>query len=232
MSPQSLDILYEDTHLLVCVKPSGIAAQSRNIRTPDMVSLLKNHLAQTSGNRRCKEPYLAVIHRLDQPVQGIMVFAKTSFAAGELSKELRFGGFGKHYRALVEHPPTAPSGTLEDYIQKDTKTNLSRICQKDAPGAKDARLSYCTVSDSQRYFSLSSISQQGHTGTELDIRLYTGRHHQIRVQLTHIGCPIVGDTKYNPRSLEKPGWQELKLCSYCLEFTHPKSKKPMRFSLL
>ncbi len=232
MDTQSLDILYEDTHLLVCMKPPGIATQSKSIRTPDMVSILKNHIAQASSKDCRKEPYLAVIHRLDQPVQGIMVFAKTPFAAGELSRELRFGGFGKHYRALVEHPPAAPFGTLEDYIQKDTRTNLSRICRKGIPGAKDARLSYRTVTEGQRYFSSSSVSQHDYTGTELDIRLHTGRHHQIRVQLAHIGCPIIGDTKYNPQSSEKPGWQELKLCSYCLEFTHPRLKKTMRFSLL
>ena len=99
----ALNILYEDPHILVCVKPHGIATQSKSIRYPDMVSLIKNHLAKSSGSRNpgSAEPYLAVIHRLDQPVAGILVFAKTPAAAKDLSKQLQNQGFGKYYRALV-----------------------------------------------------------------------------------------------------------------------------------
>lgn len=232
MRPQSLNILYEDMHLFVCMKPPGIATQSKNIRTPDMVSLLKNHIAETASTSLSKEPYLAVIHRLDQPVQGIMIFAKTPFAAGELSRELQAGGFGKHYRALVGNPPAAPSGTLENYIQKDTGANFSRIFQKERPGAKYAKLSYRTVAEDQRYFPLPPVIRGEAVPTELDIHLHTGRHHQIRAQLAQIGCPIIGDTKYNLQYTGSSGRQELMLCSYCLEFTHPKTKKAMRFSLL
>ena len=237
MSLKSLHILYEDRHVLVCVKPPGTATQSKNIRTPDMVSLLKNHIAESpSSENLCKEPYLAVIHRLDQPVQGVMVFAKTPFAAGELSKELQAGGFGKHYRALVENPPAAPCGTLENYLQKDARTNRSCICRKGTPGSKYAKLNYHTVTENHRYFSLPpawhDTAQHDTAPAELDIHLHTGRHHQIRIQLAHIGCPIIGDTKYNPEKPVTSMWQELKLCSYCLEFTHPKTKKSMHFSLL
>lgn len=241
MSPQSLDILYEDQHVLVCVKPSGTATQSKSVRSPDMESLIKNHLKtagshgrtkQPSGKASSGEPYLAVIHRLDQPVKGIMVFAKTPFAAKELNRELQNGGFGKYYRALVFPAPPEPRGILEDYMVKDAKTNASRICRKETPGAKAAKLAYETVPESQRYFPLSREASQDPAPAELDIHLYTGRHHQIRVQLAHIGCPIVGDTKYNPKASGQTGWQELKLCSYRLEFTHPKTKKRMEFCLL
>lgn len=236
MHPQSLTILYEDSHIIVCVKPSGTATQSKCIKTPDMESILKNHIAKAgSPNAISKEPYLAVIHRLDQPVRGIMVFAKTSFAAGELSRELLRGGFGKYYRALVCGRPPKPSDTLSHFIQKDARSNTSRICPKDAAGAKSASLTYRTIPEEQPYFSLPADIRRDTretSFTELDIHLHTGRHHQIRVQLSHIGCPIVGDTKYNPAAKEASGFQELKLCSYRLDFTHPKTKKAMHFSLI
>ena len=115
---------------LVCVKPHGIATQSKSIRYPDMVSLIKNHLAKSSGSRNpgSAEPYLAVIHRLDQPVAGILVFAKTPAAAKDLNKQLQNQGFGKYYRALVANTPSTKEGTLENYMVKDARTNTSRIC--------------------------------------------------------------------------------------------------------
>lgn len=245
MNPQSLDILYEDAHILVCIKPSGTATQSRSIQNADMVSILKNHIAKNTAHRNSfagglsKEPYLAVIHRLDQPVQGIMVFAKTPFAAKELSRQLQTDSFGKHYRALVFGKPPKASDTLENYMKKNERSNTSRVCQKETPGAKLARLSYRTVPKDRQYFISETVQKQiggrsdGHIPNfvELDIHLYTGRHHQIRVQLANIGCPIVGDTKYNPQNTKITGWQELKLCSYRLEFTHPKTKKNMNFSI-
>ena len=168
MSLKSLHILYEDRHVLVCVKPPGTATQSKNIRTPDMVSLLKNHIAESLSSEN---------------------------------------------------------------LCKDARTNRSCICRKGTPGAKYAKLNYHTVTENHRYFSLPS-ARHDTAPAELDIHLHTGRHHQIRIQLAHIGCPIIGDTKYNSKKPANSKWQELKLCSYCLEFTHPKTKKSMRFSLL
>lgn len=135
---QTLNILYEDSHILVCVKPHGIATQSKNIRYPDMVSLIRNHLAKSSGSRNpgSAEPYLAVIHRLDQPVAGILVFAKTPAAAKDLNKQLQNQGFGKYYRALVANTPSTKEGTLENYMVKDARTNTSRICSAKDTGAK------------------------------------------------------------------------------------------------
>ena len=247
----TLNILYEDPHILVCVKPHGIATQSKSIRYPDMVSLIKNHLAKASGTSGksgapksigsrtpgSAEPYLAVIHRLDQPVAGILVFAKTPAAAKDLNKQLQNQGFGKYYRALVTNAPSEKEGTLEDYMVKDARTNTSRICSAKENGAKIARLHYDTVPDHGRLFStvsgssssvdisLSSQSQECHE-TELEIHLDTGRHHQIRVQLSHAGIPLLGDRKYNP-SGEKG--TSLGLCSCGLEFKHPKTGKIMKF---
>ena len=162
----TLNILYEDPHILVCVKPHGIATQSKSIRYPDMVSLIKNHLAKASGTSGksgapksigsrtpgSAEPYLAVIHRLDQPVAGILVFAKTPAAAKDLNKQLQNQGFEKYYRALVTNAPSEKEGTLEDYMVKDARTNTSRICSAKENGAKIARLHYDTVPDHSRLF--------------------------------------------------------------------------------
>lgn len=217
-----INILFEDTQIIVCEKPHGLATQSRNIGTPDMVSILKNHIRQTSGTAN---PYLAVIHRLDQPVRGILIFAKTPFAAKSLNQQLTSGGFGKHYRALVSQCPTVSQTTVEDYLVKDGRANLSKVCTPDTPDAKLARLSYTVVTEEPKLFTPSSEAE-----TELDILLDTGRHHQIRVQLAHLGCPIVGDAKYNPATDRSR--RNICLCAYCLEFIHPKSKKRMQFSLL
>ena len=128
-------IIYEDAHIIVCHKPAGIPVQTARIGTPDMVSMLKTHLAPSSEG----EPYLAVIHRLDQPVEGLLVFAKTPAAARELNRQLTASGFGKYYRAVVRGIPEPVEGTLEDYMVKDRRTNASRICDRNTPGAKRAR---------------------------------------------------------------------------------------------
>lgn len=204
-------ILFEDKEIIVCHKPSGIATQSARIGTQDMVSLLKNHLA---GSR---PPYLAVIHRLDQPVEGLLVFAKTPKAAKALSGQLTTSGFGKYYRAVVKGIPDPAEGVLENYIKKDGKTNSSKICAPGTPGAKFARLWYRTE-------KVSGSPDQPET--LLNIHLDTGRHHQIRVQLANIGCPIIGDRKYG----NTPA-RALRLCAYRLEFRHPVTGKEMHFEL-
>ena len=247
----TLNILYEDNHILVCIKPHGVATQSKSIRYPDMVSLIKNHLAASTNAAKngSREPYLAVIHRLDQPVAGILVFAKTPAAAKDLNRQLQTRGFGKYYRALVTNTPAQEEGTLENHMVKDARTNTSRICSAKKNGAKIARLHYHTVPAKNRLFTapdLSSLNRMSDTdlqvsgssekntafsGTELEIHLDTGRHHQIRVQLASIGCPIVGDTKYNPNLAGSKGWQTIRLCAYKLDFKHPVTHKPMHFQL-
>ncbi|MFR6715106.1 MAG: pseudouridine synthase [Dorea longicatena] len=158
----TLNILYEDPHILVCVKPHGIATQSKSIRYPDMVSLIKNHLAKSSGSRNpgSAEPYLAVIHRLDQPVAGILVFAKTPAAAKDLNKQLQNQGFGKYYRALVANTPSTKEGTLKNYMVKDARTNTSRICSAKENGSKIARLHYDTVPVTDWLFTALLLSTE------------------------------------------------------------------------
>lgn len=241
----SPEIIYEDTDIIVCRKPAGVPTQSARIGVPDMVSILKTYLAsslrektenskgrpaRSSGKHQpglCREPYIALIHRLDQPVEGLLVFAKTSGAARELNRQLTGAGFGKYYRAVVMGIPDPPEGTLEDYIVKDGRTNTSRICTKDTPGAKRARLFYRTE---KIYHETSPVTSL------LDIRLDTGRHHQIRVQMAHLGCPLAGDRKYGSPSAGgdaayKKGTECVKLCAYRLEFNHPRDGRKMIFEL-
>ncbi len=216
---QSL-ILYEDSQIIVCRKPAGLPVQSARISVPDMVSLLKNHLADTSGkNRRGREPYLAVIHRLDQPVEGLLVFAKTPAAAKDLNRQLTASGFGKYYHAVVNGIPEPREGTLENYLVKDGRSNTSRICEKDTSGAKHARLHYRVR---EIYDSSAPVTSL------VEIQLDTGRHHQIRVQMAHLGCPLVGDRKYGA---QRNSAEPLRLCAYRLEFRHPASGKNMVFEL-
>ncbi len=234
----NLQILYEDKHIIVCFKPHGIAVQSRKAGVPDLEHMVLNHIASSShpsASKKYSNPYLAVIHRLDQPVAGILVFAKTREAAKTLNRQLTAGSFDKRYLALVEGIPAQEQGSLTDYITKDGRTNTSRICEKDTAGAKEARLSYRVlpgqnVSYSEIFPHFTSKSAENiDSCTLLEVTLDTGRHHQIRVQLAHMNCPIIGDTKYNPHAKAASGWQTLCLCAYKLSFCHPVTGKNMTF---
>lgn len=239
---QKLQILYEDSHIIVCFKPHGTAAQSRRPGQPDLEHMILNHLAssaRSASTKRNAKPYLAVIHRLDQPVSGVLVFAKTPQAANNLNRQMTSKGFGKHYLALVDGMPDKAQGTLTDYIVRDGRTNTSRICGKDTEGAKKARLSYRVLSENRSFYSNlfpgTSLSSRNADSlpshTLLEVTLDTGRHHQIRVQLAHIGCPITGDTKYNPNADISHGPQTLRLCAYKLTFRHPATGKMMKFTI-
>ena len=216
------NILYEDNDIIVCVKPAGTPTQSSRIQSPDMVSILKNHIYKNAAQKQ--EPYIAVIHRLDQPVEGLVVFAKNPAAAKSLNRQLTEFGFGKHYRARLANTPPSAEGDLTDYMVKDGKTNTSRICTPDTPGAKKAVLHYKIIESAPPY-ALAEIT------------LETGRHHQIRVQMAHLGCPIVGDRKYGGAPCgETAGHntggiplQGLQLFACRLTFRHPRTGKQMDF---
>ena len=216
----NIDILYEDEHIIVCYKSAGVPTQTSKTGEQDMVSLLKNYLYKNQTEK--KEPYLAVVHRLDQPVEGVLVFAKTPFAAKELNKGLQGAGFGKYYKAVLWGIPAQRKSTLEDYLVKETRTNTSRVCKGIEQGSKKAVLSYEvleTGKDSDREISL------------VRVQLGTGRHHQIRVQMSHMGCPIWGDAKYNTMTVQDRRFRQIALCAYRLEFVHPKSKQKMEFEI-
>lgn len=212
MRIRRLEILFEDGHILVCRKPAGIATQSARTGQQDMVSLIKNERA-----KKKEEPYVGLIHRLDQPVEGVMVFAKTPQAAAKLSKQVADRGMDKYYLAVAEGQ-IQKDGILEHYLVKDGRTNLSRVAAgPEEKDAKKAKLSY-QVLDYDRDRDLSLIK----------IKLDTGRHHQIRVQMSAAGYPLVGDQKYNPNA----AGGNVALCSHRIGFTHPGTGKQMEYEIL
>lgn len=195
-----LEIIFEDEFIIVCKKPSGVPTQTPKSGVADMVSLLKNYRMEKG-----EEPYLGLVHRLDQPVEGIMVFAKDKQSAASLSLQMQNGTFEKYYYAMVHGAVEPASGTLENYLLRDGRNNISKVVPKGTPKAKLARLSYETVTS----YGDRSL---------LRVKLDTGRHHQIRVQLSHIGHPLIGDKKYGENT---PGYLPLGLCSYHIGFEHP-----------
>jgi len=209
----NLNILHEDDHIIVCYKPAGIPTQTKKLGEQDMVSLLKNHL---------KGGYVAVIHRLDQPVEGLLVFAKTPFAAKELNKGLQGAVFGKHYKAVLWGIPEQKKAVLEDYLVKDGRTNTSRVCEVSEKDAKKAVLLYEVIATGK---------DDGKDISLVKVKLDTGRHHQIRVQMANMGCPIWGDAKYNTMAVQDRRFRQIALCAYRLEFVHPKTKKQMEFEI-
>ena len=211
-------ILYEDKDILVCHKPAGVAVQSARFGMADMESSLKNHLAlKTPG----KMPYLGIIHRLDQPVEGVLVFGKTPQATAWLNKQHQNGMMKKEYLAVFTGTPVKEKqGIWEDYLIKDGKTNTSRVTGKKDRMAKKAVLSY-RIMDWRDDRGLA------------EIRLGTGRHHQIRVQMAHHGMPLWADGKYKKKEemLEAEQGTAIGLCAWRLEFTHPKTGKKMKFEV-
>ena len=215
-----LNIIFEDEHVLVVKKDAGIPVQAGKMRIMDLQGLVKNELYRR--NPKAGEPYLGIVHRLDQPVEGVMVFAKTPLAAGSLSDQVTDGRMKKHYLALVCGKPSAETGTLVDYLLKDGRTNTSSVVEKGVKEAKRAEL---------RYRVLESREENGEILALVEVELLTGRHHQIRVQMANAGLPLYGDTKYNPKFQETTGYVQTALCAYKLSFVHPKTKKVMEFCM-
>jgi 23S rRNA pseudouridine1911/1915/1917 synthase len=211
-----LKILFEDEHIMVVKKDAGIPVQAGKLRMMDLQGLIKNELYKR--NRKGGEPYLGLIHRLDQPVEGVMVFAKTPFAAGSLSEQVTDGRMKKHYLALLCGKPETDEGTLVDYLVKDGRTNTSSVAKAGEKDAKRSELNY-------------KVLKRSEETTLVEVELITGRHHQIRVQMSNAGWPLYGDTKYNPAFQETKEHVQTALCAYQLSFVHPKSKKVMEFSI-
>lgn len=210
-------ILYEDREILVCHKPAGIAVQNARLGAADMESSLKNYLALKNPG---KIPYLGIIHRLDQPVEGVLVFAKTQKAASELNRQITAKTVTKEYLAVTVQMPDEKQGHLEDYLKKDNRTNSSSVVASKTPGAKKAVLDYWVQEEIK--------DEQIETGKRIlvKIALDTGRHHQIRVQMAHKGMPLLGDRKYNAKDISG---LPLGLCSCHLAFRHPVTGKKMEF---
>lgn len=211
MTYKDLQIVFEDNHLLVAVKPVDVPVQADESGDPDMLSMLKQYLVEKYD--KPGDAYLGLVHRLDRPTGGVMVFAKTSKAAARLCQSIRDGEMEKRYLAIVEGSPRYKADKLTCYLKKFSDTNTVKIVPSLTDGAKYAELDY-RVLQSKNDLSL------------LLVNLITGRGHQIRVQMAGMGTPIVGDKRYgNGERLKLPLclWAaELRLC-------HPVSGKQMTF---
>ena len=205
-------VIYEDNHLLVVEKPVNILSQGDNTNDDDMVNLLKKYLKEKYN--KPGNVFVGLVHRLDRPVGGCMVFAKTSKAASRLSEQVRNKSFKKTYRAVIHGNMNKKEDNLLDYLYKNKKTNMVSVVSKNTKDAKDTRLSYETL-DSQKGFSLVQID------------LKTGRPHQIRVQFASRKHPLFGDQRYG-QHLNKVG-QQIALWSYKIEIVHPTTKEKMEF---
>jgi 23S rRNA pseudouridine1911/1915/1917 synthase len=215
----SLKIIYEDKHILCLEKPQGIPSQSDKTSDEDLMSQALNYLKSKNKN-----PYLGLIHRLDRPVGGVIVYAKNDFANKELSKQVQLRETKKEYLAVVCGKPEQDKGILEDYLKKLRTINMSKVTASDDKQAKSAKLEYTVLEslETEEYGIL----------TLLKVKLYTGRHHQIRLQLSNAHMPIWGDNKYNKVFVKKKEWTQIALWSYKFGFSHPKTKEFAEYSSL
>ena len=214
-----LKIIYEDKHILCLEKPQGIPSQSDKTNDEDLMSIGLKYLGA-----KIEKPYLGLIQRLDRPVGGVIVYAKNDFANKELSKQVQLRQTQKEYLAVVCGKPENESGMLEDYIKKLKTINMSKITTQDDKLGKLAKLEYSVIEtvETEEYGPL----------TLLKIKLLTGRHHQIRIQLSNARMPIWGDNKYNKVFVKKKDWTQIALWSYKFGFRHPKTKEYTEFKAL
>lgn len=208
----NLKVLYEDNHIIVVEKKPNIPSQADKTEDEDMLTIIKEYIKD-----KYKKPgnvYLGLVHRLDRPVGGVMVFAKTSKAASRLSNEVREKAFKKKYLAVVDGRIDKKEGILEDYLYKDERNNTSKVVNSTKKNAKYAKLEYKVL----KYNEVKDLSL-------VEINLYTGRHHQIRVQLANFGHSIFGDQKYGKRGKGK----QIALWAYELTIEHPVTKEQIIF---
>lgn len=212
---QNLKVLYEDNHIIVVRKDPNIPSQADKTEDLDMLTIIKKYLKEKYN--KPGKVYLGLVHRLDRPVGGVMVFAKTSKAASRLSNQVREKTFKKKYLAVVDGKFDQANGTLEDYLYKDERKNISKVVKSEKKNAKLAKLDYEVLA----YNEIKDLSL-------VKVNLHTGRHHQIRVQLAHSGHSIFGDQKYGTRGQGK----QIALWAYELTIQHPVSKEEMTFKCL
>ena len=212
---QNLKVLYEDNHIIVVRKDPNIPSQADKTEDLDMLTIIKKYLKEKYN--KPGNVYLGLVHRLDRPVGGVMVFAKTSKAASRLSNQVREKIFKKKYLAVVDGKFDRENGILEDYLYKDERNNISKVVKPEKKNAKLAKLDYKVLA----YNEVKDLSL-------VKVNLHTGRHHQIRVQLAYADHSIFGDQKYGTRGKGK----QIALWAYELTIQHPVSKEEMTFKCL
>lgn len=198
-------ILYEDNHLLALNKLPGQITQGDKTGDPSLADLVKVFLKERDN--KPGNVYCGVIHRLDRPVSGVVLLAKTSKALSRMVEKVRTRDFEKHYWAVVKNAPPRSEGALENWLVKNEERNKSYVFGTARPNAKLARLEYKEIAVSEGGYHL------------LDVNLHTGRHHQIRCQLANIGCPIKGDLKYGAERSNPDG--SISLHAHTITFEHP-----------
>ena len=212
---EKLNVIYEDNHIIVVEKMVNIPSQADKTGDLDMLTLIKQYIKekyQKPGN-----VYLGLIHRLDRPVGGVMVFAKTSKAAARLSEQVREKTFKKKYLVIVDGKLEEKEGIWEDYLLKNEKTNTSKVVPEGTKNSKLAKLNYQVL----KYNEETNLSL-------VKVNLHTGRHHQIRVQFAYRNHSICGDQKYGTRGRGK----QISLWAYELSILHPITKQEMTFKCL
>jgi len=207
-----MKIIYEDNHIIVVEKPVNIPSQADKTGDEDMLTLVKKYIKEKYN--KPGEVYLGLVHRLDRPTGGVMVFAKTSKAASRLSEQVRNKDFVKKYLCIIDGKMEKEEGTLKDYLYKNEKNNMSRIAKPNEKNAKEAILDYKII----KYNEEINLSVA-------EITLHTGRHHQIRVQFSSRNHSLYGDQKYGTRGRGK----QLALWAYSLSILHPITKERMEF---
>ena len=203
-----MQVVYEDNHIIIVYKESGEIVQGDKTGDTPLAETVKAYIKEKYAKPGAV--FLGVVHRLDRPVCGLVVFARTSKALSRLNDMFRKGEVHKTYWALVQNHPALPEGTLEHWLTRNEKQNKSYAYPREVPGSKKAILKYRLIGQSERYFLL-------------EINLLTGRHHQIRCQLSAMGCPIKGDLKYGSKRSNADG--SISLLSHRIDFIHPVSKE-------
>lgn len=209
-----MQVVYEDNHIIIVNKEIGEIVQSDKTGDKPLVEFVRDYIREKHnkpGNVFC-----GVVHRIDRPVAGLVMFAKTSKALDRLNKMFRNGEIHKTYHALVEGHPEEPEAELVNWLVADSRINKTFIAGPDTPEAKLSRLRYRTLAEGDRY-------------TLLEVNLLTGRKHQIRAQLSALGMPIKGDLKYGSRRSNPDGG--ISLQAHKIEFIHPVSKKEISIEL-
>ena len=205
-----MHIEYEDNHIIIVSKRSGEIVQGDKTGDKPLSESVKAYLKEAYA--KPGNVFLGVVHRLDRPVEGLVVFAKTSKALSRLNEMFRTGAVRKTYWAITKNRPATPEGTLIHWLVRNEKQNKSYAYDHEVLHSKKAELQYRIIAQGDRY-------------TLLVIKLLTGRHHQIRCQLSHIGCPIKGDLKYGAPRSNTDG--SISLLARHIAFTHPVSKEPV-----
>ncbi len=208
----NINVLYEDNHIIVVEKKPNVLSQGDITGDIDLLTMVKEYVKVKY--KKLGNVYIGLVHRLDRPVGGVMVFARTSKAAKRLNEQIKNHDFNKTYVAVLDGVLKKEKGELLDYLYKDLKTGKSKIVDENYPGAKLSKLNYEVIG----YVRDKTI---------VKINLITGRHHQIRLQFKNLGYPLFGDQLYGRQNKE-----QIRLYAYKLSFTHPTKKEKLEFTLL